>query len=72
MTTVNNEYWLRNPIDSKFIKVLRRIKDKQQDFWSDQSEIAYLASRECVKADLDLCTLSITEKGEGALELFSD
>lgn len=66
----NLAYWLCHPLDPKDVEILKRIQDKTQSYFRDRFEVAYLIARECVEADNEKQTLTITEKGEDALEYF--
>ena len=68
----NAVYWLRNPLERSTVQVLKRIKDGTQYFFNDRFDIAFLIALDCVKADCDNQTLAITEKGEDALQFFSE
>jgi hypothetical protein len=67
----NMGYWLMNRLGEDYLKVLRRIEKGHQEFFEDRFSVAYLISQECVAADMEKETLSITEKGRDALEFFA-
>lgn len=64
-------YWLCNPLEDQYIKVLQRIQDGTQGFYQDRFEIAYLIAIECVKAEVETQVLSVTEKGKDAIAFFT-
>ena len=71
MTTTNNAaYWIGDPLDDESLLVLMKISRGQQKPYNDVFDIAYLISRDCVEADLDKGTLTVTNKGRDALEFF--
>jgi hypothetical protein len=61
-------HWICNPLDAEDVTVLRRVKAGTQSFYANRLSVAYLVARECVFADLEACKLSVTEKGEDALD----
>jgi len=71
MSIENAVYWSRDPLDSGDIAVLRRIKAGKQRATLDRFSVAYLVARGCVSADYDPLTLTVTEKGDDALEYFA-
>lgn len=72
LTANNLAHWMAHPLEGREILVLERIKEGSQPFDRDQFEVAYLIARECVEADMDERTLTITSKGEEGLEVFRE
>jgi len=68
----NLGYWLTNRLSPEEVRALRRVKEDRQGFFEERFEVAHLIALECVEADLDACTLKITEKGLEGLEFFKD
>ena len=66
----NVAYWITNPVSPKALKVLRRIDVGHKQFNADKFEVALLIAEGMVKADLNKCTLSVTEKGHDALNFY--
>lgn len=72
MRSFNNVvYWMNDPLDAGEVIVLRRIKDGVQRFTSDRLSVAYLVARGCVSADLETRKLSVTNKGDDALDHYT-
>jgi hypothetical protein len=68
MTVTNPIYWMSLPEGSLNRWVLRNIADGVQRFDADQLDTAYLIAIDCVEADLEARTLTLTDKGREALE----
>ena len=68
----NMNYWLINPLKPEEVRVLRRVKENRQGFFEERFEIGHLIALECVEADCEACTLTITGKGLEGLEFFKD
>jgi hypothetical protein len=61
---------MRDGLEEDTLRVLRRVRDGTQAFFRDRLEVAYLIARECVEADMEEHSLTITKKGLDALEFF--
>lgn len=71
MTHIQNAvYWMRNGLEEETLRVLRRVRDGEQNFFSQRFEVAYLISEDCITVDMAEHTLEITEKGTDALEFY--
>jgi hypothetical protein len=67
----NTVYWMRDPLEHGEVLILRRIKSGTQPFMMNRLSVAYLVARGCVLADLEARKLSVTDKGDDALDHFA-
>lgn len=68
----NVAYWLSHPLQPDDVRVLRRIRGGHQSFFANRLSVAYLISMECVAANLDARTLSVTDKGADAIDFYEE
>ena len=64
----NALHWVMDPLGDKVAGVLRAMEAGCHPWMADRFSEAYLISRECIEADLDERTYTLTDKGHDALE----